>query len=92
MPMPTIRHEVQGMLSEVQAKIAAAEAKLAGGKPAEKVKAAGDLAFLKDQKAALDQRIAQIDRRPESSETAYEWLKEEIFNLGLRLQDVVGRL
>lgn len=92
MSTPMIRKEAQGLLEDVESRMRAAEDRLAKGSDVEKIEAAGDLAFLRGQKQSLDQRLAAIDARPQTSETAYAWLKEEVFNLGLRLQDVLGRL
>lgn len=92
MPTPTIPHDVQGTLKDLEAKIAAGGAALAGGRPVEPVNAAGELAFLKDQKASLKTRLAEIEGRPEGSETVHAWWKEEVFDLGPRSQHFTARL
>jgi hypothetical protein len=92
MSMPTIRREVADMLAQTNAQIAQAEAKLQGGTAAEKVRAAGELAFLRSQRDSIQARLAEVDARPESTETLYQWTREELFNLGLRLQDWFARL
>lgn len=92
MSMPTIRHEVADMLAQTNAKVAEAEAKLQKGTASEKVRAAGELAFLRTQRDSIQARLSEIDAKPDSSETLYQWTKEELFNLGLRLQDWFARL
>jgi hypothetical protein len=85
MSLPLIRHEVSMMLSQSNEHIAEAEAKLATGGFREKVGAAGELSFLKRQKATVEQRLNEIDAQPDATETLLQWVKEEVFNLNLRL-------
>jgi len=34
--------------------------------------------------------MAEIDAHPDASETLYEWVKEELFNLNLRLDSWIA--
>jgi hypothetical protein len=90
MPMTVIKGEVAMMLRQASQQIAEAEAKLASGTYGEKVHAAGELAFLKRQKETLDLRLEEIENHPEASETLFQWIKEEWFNLTLRLDNWIA--
>lgn len=90
MSMPLIRGEVRAMLAQANHQIAVAEAALAGASDRAKIEAAGELAFLKRQKETLEQRLKEIDRAPAASETLFQWIREEWFNLTLRLQNWVA--
>jgi predicted nucleic acid-binding Zn-ribbon protein len=70
----------------VNERIAEAEKALASGTRREKVDAAGELAFLRRQKATIEDRLKEIEAEPHATETLFEWVKEEAFNLNLRLQ------
>jgi len=91
MSLSIIKNEVSLMLAEVNRKLGEAEAKLAAGSDQEKVAAAGEVAFLKDQHRTIKARLAQIDSHPEASESLFQWFKEELFNLGVRLDEWVAR-
>ena len=86
MSMQIVRHEVEMMLAQAKLRISDAEAALADGTDREKVDAAGELSFLKRQRETLNERLAEIETRPDAPETLYEWVKEEVFNLNLRLE------
>jgi hypothetical protein len=90
MSMPVIRSEVALMLADADQKFALAEADLAKGDARKKVKAAGELTFLKRQKEELEQRLKEIDASPAASETLFQWIKEEVFNLTLRLESWIA--
>lgn len=90
MPMSAIRDEVAMMLAEADKKIAKAEAQLAAGGPRRKVEAAGQLAFLKRQRQTLADRLAAVEAEPDAPETLFQWIKEEVFNLTLRLETWIG--
>ena len=87
MPLSVIRREVAAMLRQANEHIAEAEAKFASGDMREKVDAAGELSFLKRQKATVEERLREIDAQPQATETLFQWVKEEVFNLNVRLQD-----
>ncbi|HWE45325.1 MAG TPA: hypothetical protein VG407_04780 [Caulobacteraceae bacterium] len=55
-----------------------------------KVNTAGELGFLSRQKAMIVERLAEIDSRPQATETLLQWIKEEVFNLKLRLEQWAG--
>ncbi|WP_374575573.1 hypothetical protein [Phenylobacterium sp.] len=90
MSMPFIRQEVASFLQEVDEKIADAEKKHEKGALTQKVNAAGELAFLRHQKEMLEERLKEIDAHPEQAETLMQWLKEDWFNLKLRIDTWVG--
>jgi hypothetical protein len=83
-----IRHEVSMMLSDVEGQLTEAAQRLAKGTLRQKVDAAGELAFLRRQKEMIETRLKQVDAAPPAAtETPMRWLKEEVFNLKLRLAD-----
>jgi hypothetical protein len=90
--LDNIRHEVSMMLSDVNLRLAEAEDHLAKGTFRQKVDAAGELTFLRSQKEMIEARMKVIDAAPAgAAETPLRWLKEEVFNLKLRLDAwVVG--
>ena len=88
MALDHIRHEVSMMLSDVDRQLAEAEQRLAKGTFRQKVDAAGELAFLRGQKEMIETRLKHVDAAPAAAaETPMRWLKEEVFNLKLRLAD-----
>jgi len=89
--LDNIRHEVGMMLADVNEKLAEAEIQLSRGSPIEKVKAAGELSFLRRQREMIEDRVKEIDAAPEgASETLFRWVKEEVFNLKLRLESWIA--
>ena len=88
--MQLIRHEVIMMLSQANLKILEEEQKIAAGSDRERVTAAGELLFLKRQRQTLEQRLAEIEARPKAPETLYQWVKEEVFNLNMRLESWIA--
>jgi hypothetical protein len=90
MSMQVIRHEVVMMLSQANMKISEAEQIIAAGSDRERIDAAGELFFLKRQKETLQQRLAEIETRADAPTTLYEWIKEEVFNLNLRLESWIA--
>jgi hypothetical protein len=84
MPKSLIRQEVELMLADVDAEIAKAEAMRAKG-GLKRVEAAGELADLTRQRAILAGRLKEIDADPEATDTFFRWVKEDLFNLKLRL-------
>lgn len=86
MALDNIRHEVSMMLSDVNLRLAEAHELLAKGTLRQKVDAAGELSFLRSQKEMIETRMKVIDSAPaDAAETPLRWLKEEVFNLKLRL-------
>ena len=91
MALDNIRHEVGMMLAEVNEKLAESERQLSQGTPSEMVNAAGELSFLRRQKETIEDRVKEIDAAPDgASETLFRWVKEEVFNLKLRLESWVA--
>ena len=86
MPMPHIRHEIQTMLFQVEERIADAEHALASGDDRDKVKAAGDLTILRRRRALIASRLRAVDGAISQSESFTNLIKEEWFNLSLRLR------
>lgn len=84
--MPHIRYEVMMLLANTNTQLADAERKLARGVGTERVAAAGQVAVLKRQRELLRRRLDEIDIDPAASETIFQWLKEEMFNLRLHIQ------
>ena len=91
MALDNIRHEVGMMLAELNEKLAQSERQLSQGTPSEKVNAAGELSFLRRQKETIEDRVKEIDAAPDgASDTLFRWVKEEVFNLKLRLESWVA--
>ncbi len=86
MPLPVIRRDVGQMLARTNIEIADAEIVLHAGPDLAKARAAGKLAMLYRHREALQRRLADIDRRPEASETIFQWIKEEVFSLSLGIE------
>jgi hypothetical protein len=79
------------MLSDVNARLAEAEGQLAKGTFRQKVDAAGELSFLRGQKEMIEARMKVINSAPaNATETPLRWLKEEVFNLKLRLESWIA--
>jgi len=78
------------LLAQAKLKIADAQTLLANGADRERVDAAGELSLLARQRDVLQQRLAEIDRRPDAPETVYQWLKEELFNLRLGIESWIA--
>lgn len=92
MSMPNIRRDVSLMLDQANRQIADAEIKLSRGGDREKAHAIGELVFLKRQKETLEQRLKEIEDHPEANETMFQWIKEEWFNLTLRLEQWIANV
>jgi hypothetical protein len=90
MSLSTIRQEVAMILEETDKQIRQAEADLAKGSYSQKVHAAGELSFLRGQHDQVIQRLKSIDGMPEASETLFQWIKEEAFNLKLRIESWIA--
>ena len=91
MALDRIRSEVSEILAQVNEQLADAARRLSEGSLRQKVDAAGDLAFLRVQKDMVEARLKQVDAvRPDAAETPLRWIKEEVFNLKLRLEQWVG--
>jgi len=89
--LDNIRHEVGMMLADVNERLAEAERQLSRGTPSEKVNAAGELSFLQRQKETIEDRVKEIDAASEgASETLFRWVKEEVFNLKLRVESWIA--
>ncbi|QUD88346.1 hypothetical protein [Phenylobacterium montanum] len=86
MSMPSIRRDVALMLAQANIHIDDAEALMKEGPDRARMHAAGKLAVLKRQKEVLEQRLAEIDRRPDAEETMLQWIKEEAFSLSLGIE------
>jgi hypothetical protein len=91
MPLDHIKREVNMMLGHANQRIALAEAKLTAGNKYDRVKAAGELNFLKRQKEALAARTRDLETAPKgASETLFAWLKEEWFNMSQRIESWIA--
>jgi hypothetical protein len=91
MALDRIRDEVGLMLADIDKRLAEADRLLSQGTLRQKVDAAGELAFLHVQKQMVDARLKQVDAvRPDAAETPLRWMKEEVFNLKLRLEQWLG--
>lgn len=77
--------EVQQLLARADERIRRAEQGYAEGSDAEKVEAAGQLVFLKRQKAELESRMAELEGMPGRSGAVRQWLKEDWMLLMHRL-------
>jgi hypothetical protein len=89
--LDNIRKEVGMMLDDVNARLAEAEHLSAQGTLAQKVDAAGELSFLRGQKDMIVARMKVLDgASANAAETPLRWLKEEIFNLKLRLESWIA--
>lgn len=92
MPTSSLRRGIEPVLNRIEERILAAEGRLAAGSPRERVAAAGELEFLKRQKAALESRLADLENRPEGAwERAREWLHEEAGMLEGRVEAWLAR-
>jgi hypothetical protein len=84
--LDNIKREVGMMAADVDFRMAEAQRSYVHGDDRAKVAAAGDLVWLKAQKAMLDVRMRELAAMPETAaEDAWQWLKEQWFNLMLRL-------
>lgn len=86
-----IRREVENMLADVDARIAEAEAKRAGGSLEDRVDAAGRLAVLKHQRDVLGRRLDDVQGAESGHDALFQWLKEDLFNLTFHLDKVITR-
>jgi hypothetical protein len=78
MPLEEVKQEIGLVLAQVDERLRELAATLASGAPCDKVEAAGELEFLRQQKQDLERRLARLDRLPGGRwETLREWLREE---------------
>jgi hypothetical protein len=84
-----IRQEVTLMLADVDTEIAKAEA-MRGKGGLKRVEAAGELVDLRRQKDTLVRRLKEIDADPDANDTFFRWVKEDLFNLKLRLANWIA--
>ena len=62
MSLAAIKFEVARFLAQAKEHVHDAERTLQTGNEAEKIKAAGQLEFYRDQQAAFEERLGQLDR------------------------------
>jgi hypothetical protein len=87
MSFAAVRQELNPRLLRVDDRLREIEAELAAGTPRDRVEAAGELEFLKQQKRDLEQRLARLDHLPDGAwATLREWLNEEATMLERRLE------
>jgi len=87
MSFAAIRQELHPRLLRVNDRLREIEAELAAGTARDRVEAAGELAFLKQQKQDFEQRLARLDTLPDGTwATIREWLTEEATMLERRLE------
>jgi hypothetical protein len=78
MPLQTIKDETRALLEDADRKVALAEAFLADGAGAEKVRAAGDLSLLRRHRAELAARLAELESSKDGAwQTIAQRLREE---------------
>ena len=82
MSTESIKTEVDQLLAQVNEKVRKAEMLLAGGTDEQKVKAAGQLVYLKHQRDELTARSEHLEHHGKSFG---EWLKEDWMILMQRL-------
>jgi hypothetical protein len=93
MSLTGVKQEVAMTLPQVEERLLEMQRKLAEGAPREKVEAAGELEFLRQQKTGLERRLAELDHLPEGRwETIRQWLKEEAEMLELRSENWIARM
>jgi hypothetical protein len=89
--LENIERDVRRMLADVNEQLAEAEQRLAQGAMREKVDAAGELVFLRSHKEMVEARLARLNAvAPAAAETPLRWLREEIFNLKLRVESWIA--
>ena len=90
MALADIRYQI--VLAIAQTKEAQREAQeaLAHGSYFEKVEAAGELDFLRRQKAHLERRLAELDQRIADHQTLFTWLRQTWFSLMLQLESWIA--
>lgn len=84
--------DLQRRLDELKAKMAADKKQLARGSPHDRVKAAGDLAFLEQQLAETQQKLSRVESKPEGAwENFKAELEEQFDHLAVAFERWVGR-
>jgi hypothetical protein len=92
MPMAAIKSEIETSLFRIDERLREVGGRLAEGSAREKVEAAGELDFLRQQKHDLEQRLARLDHLPDGTwATIYEWLREEASILERRIAGWIVR-
>jgi hypothetical protein len=81
MNLEPIRYKTALALAHVKELIREAEATHDNGPDLQKVAAAGELVLLSLQRALLEARLREIDRREAAHDTAFAWFRQEWFNL-----------
>jgi hypothetical protein len=90
MSIEPIKTELTGMLAQADSKIKDAQAQLASGTGPERVRAAGQLVFLKRQKEELEGRARDLSTVPDGGfATLFQWIKEDWLILMQRLQILI---
>jgi hypothetical protein len=90
MAVADIRHEIVHSLALNGQARREARTLLARGEDAEKVAAAGELAFLVRQRAEIGRRLAELDRRIAERRTRFSWLRQQWFALGLMIESWIA--
>ena len=90
MALADIRHEVVFGLALTKEAQQEARWALTHGSHLERVLAAGELNYLQHQKARLERRLEEIDRRIAEHRTLLSWFRQEWFNLMLHFESWIA--
>ncbi len=87
MSMEPLRHEVRDLLIQADDKVHTAVKALTTGSDEQRVRAAGQLVFLRRQRDELEARMRELDRCPDGvAQTIGQWIKEDWMILMQRLE------
>jgi predicted nucleic acid-binding Zn-ribbon protein len=81
MALADIRNQVRLALAQTRERQREARAMLAAGTDEEKVEAAGELDILARQRAMLEARMREVDRRIVERRTLFSWYRQTWFSL-----------
>lgn len=92
MPTSRVKQGAEVALRKIDARLIEAQGRFLAGDDAEKVSAAGELEFLRQQKEGLERRLAELDRLPQGRwGRAWQWLEEEAAMLEQRVEAWIVR-
>ena len=90
MTLDHIRYKTALALAHIKEQIREREAQHDHGADPEKVDAAGELEILHRQRAMLEARMDEIDRRELRRDTLFAWFRQEWFNLRLYFESWIA--